>query len=233
MAHIRISDMAETNKPCEKAAKYGIRSLSDAELLAVILRSGTVEANVVHIAEQLLSLHPVHKGLTGLNYLTEEDLRSISGVGRVKALQVLAVTELSRRISRERTREQVRMNHPETIADYFREEVRYLEKERVYALFFNSACSLIRDVMISEGTVNRSLVTPREVFQEALRCGAVGLILLHNHPSGDCEPSHADLELTERFRSAGRILGIRLLDHIIIGGSDYVSFSERGLIHEV
>ena len=169
----------------------------------------------------------------GLNYLSMEELTEIPGIGNVKAVQIRAVTELSRRISREKTREQVRLNQPETIADYFREEVRYLEKERVYALFFNSACYLIRDVLISEGTVNRSLVSPREVFQEALRCGAVNLILLHNHPSGDCEPSVADLELTRRFKSAGAILGITLLDHIIIGGSSYVSFSERGLLDEV
>ncbi|MBQ9871265.1 MAG: DNA repair protein RadC [Eubacterium sp.] len=233
MSHVRISDMAETNKPYEKAVQYGIRSLSDAELLAVILRTGTKDVNVIHLAEQILSSHPVHKGLVGLNYLSMEELTEIPGIGNVKAVQIRAVTELSRRISREKTREQVRLNQPETIADYFREEVRYLEKERVYALFFNSACYLIRDVLISEGTVNRSLVSPREVFQEALRCGAVNLILLHNHPSGDCEPSAADLELTRRFKSAGAILGITLLDHIIIGGSSYVSFSERGLLDEV
>ena len=233
MSHVRISDMAETNKPYEKAVQYGIRSLSDAELLAVILRTGTKDVNVIHLAEQILSSHPVHKGLVGLNYLSMEELTEIPGIGNVKAVQIRTVTELSRRISREKTREQVRLNQPETIADYFREEVRYLEKERVYALFFNSACYLIRDVLISEGTVNRSLVSPREVFQEALRCGAVNLILLHNHPSGDCEPSAADLELTRRFKSAGAILGITLLDHIIIGGSSYVSFSERGLLDEV
>ena len=137
--------MAETNKPYEKAVQYGIRSLSDAELLAVILRTGTKDVNVIHLAEQILSSHPVHKGLVGLNYLSMEELTEIPGIGNVKAVQIRAVTELSRRISREKTREQVRLNQPETIADYFREEVRYLEKERVYALFFNSACYLIRD----------------------------------------------------------------------------------------
>lgn len=233
MQHLRISDMAEQSKPCEKAVRYGIGSLSDAELLAVILRSGTREENVVLLAEKILAMHPVHKGLTGLNYLTQEELLNIPGVGQVKAVQIRAVAELSRRMSRQESRALVKLDQPDTIAEYFREEVRYLERERVYALFFNSACVLLRDVLISEGTVDHSLASPREVFMEALRCGASSFVLLHNHPSGDCEPSGMDLALTERFKKAGDLMQIRLLDHIIIGGSHYVSFSERGYLNEV
>ena len=233
MTHFKISDMAEQSKPCEKALQFGIRSLSDSELLAVILRSGVPGANAIHLSEQILSLHPVYKGLMGLNYLTADELRTLPGVGNVKAVQILAVSELSRRISREETREEVRLNDPGSIADYFREEVRYLQKERVYALFFNTAGVLLRESMISEGTVDRSLASPREIYREALRVGATGLVVLHNHPSGDVEPSSMDLEMTRQIRSAGEIIGIRLLDHIIIGGSTYVSFSERGLLHEI
>lgn len=230
MTHLRISDMAETNKPCEKAVQYGIQSLSDAELLAVILRSGTREANVVHLAEEILSFHPLHKGLTGLNYLSFREMTEIPGIGKVKAVQLQAVAELSRRMARERTRELVQMNHPYTIAEYFREEVRYLQKERLYALFFNSANCLLRDVMISEGSVNQSVASPREVFVEALRCEAVSFVLLHNHPSGSTEPSSDDIRITDQFRQVGDLLGIRMLDHIIIGGSEYLSFNERGLL---
>ena len=230
MTNLRISDMAEQNKPCEKALQYGIQSLGDAELIAVILRSGTRETNVIRLAEQILAAHPVHKGLTGLNYLTTEELTEIPGIGTVKAVQLRAVAELSRRMARERTKQYVRMNDPNTIADYFREEVRYLEKERVYALFFNSANCFLRDVMISEGSVNASISSPREVFREALRYGAVSVVLLHNHPSGYVEPSEADISVTEQFRIVGDMLGIRLLDHIIIGGNEYLSFQERGLL---
>ena len=125
------------------------------------------------------------------------------------------------------------MFDPDSIADYFREEVRYLQKERVYALFFNHAGILLKDLMISEGTVDRSLASPREIYLEALKTGATGVVLLHNHPSGDCEPSTTDLEITDQIERAGRIIGIRLLDHIIIGGSSHFSFAERGLLHEV
>ena len=230
MTHFRISDMAEESKPCEKALQYGIRALTDAELLAVILRSGTRDTNVIHLAEQILTGHPIHKGLTGLNYLMTEDLMAIPGIGKVKAVQLQAVTELSRRMAREKTRHFVRMDDPETIADFFREEVRYLRKERVYALFFDSANHFLRDVMISEGSIDRSITSPREVFLEALRCGAVSFVLLHNHPSGCTNPSEADISITRLFREVGDMLGIRLLDHIIIGGSDHLSFLERGLL---
>ncbi len=233
MEHLRIPDMAEQSKPCEKALQYGIGSLSDAELLAVILRSGSRETNAIHLAEQILSLHPVHKGLCGINYLCLSELTSLPGVGTVKAVQIQAVAELSKRISREDNRARVRLSEPVSIVRYFREEVRYLEKERVYALFFNSACCLLKDVMISEGTVNRSLASPREIFQEALRCGAVSFVMLHNHPSGDCEPSKDDILLTKRLYRCGEFMGIRLMDHIVIGGSEYMSFSERGLLNEI
>ena len=233
MSHLRISDMAEQNKPCEKALQFGITSLSDPELLAVILRSGSRDTNAIHLSEQILTLHPVHKGLTGLNYLSADELIQLPGVGQVKAVQILAVSELSRRIAREKTRGHVRMNDPATIADYYREEVRYLQRERVYALFFNTAGMLLRERMISEGTVDRALISTREIYREALRCDSTGIVILHNHPSGDCEPSKTDLTLTGQIYNAGQLIGIPLLDHIIIGGSSYVSFAERGFMHEI
>lgn len=231
--HLRIADMAAQNKPCEKAERYGVQALSDAELLAVILRSGSREENVITMAERLLNLCPEHPGLSGLYYVSMKELLSVPGIGKVKAVQLKAVGELSRRISRERTREGVRLNRPESVAEYFREDLRYLTKERVCAAFFDTAGKLIREVTISEGTVNRSLISPREVFLEALACGAVSFILLHNHPSGSCEPSREDQIITSHLYELGELLGIRLLDHIIIGGSSYVSFAERGLLHEV
>jgi len=227
--HLRIADMAEQSKPCEKAEQYGIQCLSDAELLAVVLRSGTRSENVIDLAHRLLNLDPQHPGLTGLNYLSLKELKKLPGIGSVKAVQVKAVAELSRRMAREVTRGSVSLNSPETIADHFREDMRYLTRERVYAVFFDTSGKLIREAQISEGTVNRALISPREVFVEALSCGAVSFVLLHNHPSGDCTPSREDRYVTVHLRELGEMMGIKLLDHIIIGGSEHVSFAELGI----
>ncbi len=229
-SHLRIRDMSDHSKPTEKAESCGIRALSDAELLAVILRSGTREENVIALAERLLTLDSIHPGLTGLNYLSLKELMQLPGIGRVKAVQLKALTELSRRMAKEETRGRVRLNDPSSIADFFREDMRYLTKERVYAVFFDTAGNLLKEAMISEGTVNCSLISPREVFLEALSCGAVSMVLLHNHPSGDPEPSSADLAVTRNIHKLGEMLGIKLLDHIIIGGSLYVSLTERGIL---
>lgn len=230
--HLRIGDMAEQSKPCEKAMQYGVQVLTDAELLAVILRSGNRDENAIVLSERILNLDPLHPGLHGLNSLSMEKLLSVSGIGKVKAVQLKAITELSRRMSKEEARGSLSLDHPETIARFFREDMRYLEKERVYAAFFNSAGGLIKEVLISEGTVDKSLLTPREVFVEACECRAVSIVILHNHPSGDVEPSRYDIYMTAHIYEIGEMMGIRLLDHLIIGGGTYFSFAERGLLHE-
>ena len=231
--HLRISDMAAQSKPREKAERYGIRVLTDAELLAMILRSGSQDENVIVLCERLLNLDPKHPGLSGLNYLSQRELTKLPGIGPVKALQLLAVAELSRRMIREETRDHIRMNRPETIAGFFREDMRYLQRERVTAVFFDSAGNLLKEALISEGTVNRSLLSPREVFVEALACGAVYFVVLHNHPSGDPEPSPDDLAITRDLYILGNMLGIPLMDHIIIGNKEYVSLAERGCLNEI
>ncbi len=228
--HLRIADMAEQSKPCEKAEQYGIQCLSDAELLAVILRSGTRAENVIDLAHRLLNLDPQHPGLAGLNFLSLKELKELPGIGSVKAVQVKAVAELSRRMAKEKTRGSICLNSPETIAAYFREDMRYLTRERVYAVFFDTAGKLIREVQISEGTVNRALISPREIFVEAVSCGAVSFVLLHNHPSGDCTPSREDRYITVHLRELGEMMGITLLDHIIIGGNQHTSFAELGIM---
>ena len=230
--HLRIGDMADQNKPCEKAMQYGVQVLTDAELLAVILRSGNRTENVIVLSERLLNLDPLHPGLSGLNNISMEKLLSVSGIGKVKAVQLKAITELSRRMSKEEARGRLSLNDPGSIAQFFREDMRYLQKERVYAAFFNTAGGLIREVLISEGTVDKSLLTPREVFVEACECRAVSMVILHNHPSGDIEPSRQDIYQTSHIYEIGEMMGIRLLDHIIIGGGTYFSFAERGLLHE-
>lgn len=229
---ICMKEMSETERPYEKAHRYGASTLSDAELLSVILRTGSRKANALSTAYRILDAHPVHKGIVGLNYLTLKDLEDIDGVGRVKAIQMKCLAEISRRMSRAVHKPFISFQSPQSIADYYMEKTRYLEKEHVYMLMFDSKHKLIKDVRISEGTINSSMLSPREVFVEALRYEAVFIILIHNHPSGDPTPSIQDIDITNRIYDAGMLIGINLSDHIILGNNCYVSLAERGIFDE-
>lgn len=217
-------------RPYEKCLRYGAGVLSDAELLAVILRTGAVGTDSVTLAEQILHLTPGHSGLASLYRLSVDELCRLRGVGRVKAIQVQCIGELSRRISKSMAAEGISMNHPDTIARYYMEDMRHLTQEHLVLLLLNSKTRLIRDVVLFKGTVNSSILSPREVLIEALRSDAVYMILLHNHPSGDPEPSKEDIGITKRIREAGAIIGIQLIDHIIIGDNQYISLKERGIL---
>lgn len=227
---MKITDYAVTERPYEKCLEYGPGVLSDAELLAIFIRTGSKNLNAIQTANIILDAHPVHKGLAGLNFLSIKDLTKISGVGQVKAIQMMCISELSKRLSKASYKPFIQFDSPDTVADYFMEETRYLTKERVYALLFDSKHKLLKSLMISEGTVNQSLITPRELFIEALRYEAVYVILIHNHPSGDPSPSQADINLTDRVKDAGSIIGIELSDHIILGNNCYFSMAERSLL---
>ena len=231
MNKLRIKDMADNERPVEKLAYYGADKLSDAELLAIILRTGSNDMSVIELSQMILNSHPIHKGLKGLNYRYIEDLIQIPGVGRVKASQIIAITEISRRMSSENSIDKIRLDSPDTVADYFMEEVRYLTKERVYALYFSTANDLIHKTMISEGTLDRSIMSPRDIFKEALRLDAASIILIHNHPSGNPRPSDMDIIITKRIKQLGEDMGIKLLDHIIIGDGIYYSLLENELIN--
>lgn len=227
---IIMKEISETERPYEKSYKYGVEILSDAELLAVILRTGSRQANALSTAYRILDAHPIHKGIVGLNYLTTEELEDISGVGKVKAIQMKCLAEISKRMAKASLKPFISFESPQSIADYFMENTRYLEKEYVYILMFDSKHKLLKDVRLSEGTVNSSLLSPREVFTTALKFDAVYIVLVHNHPSGDPSPSRQDIEITDRVSSAGRMIGIELSDHIILGNNCYVSLAERGII---
>ena len=232
VTRICMKEMSETERPYEKAYRYGASTLSDAELLSVILRTGSRKANALSTAYRILDAHPVHKGIVGLNYLTLKDLEDIDGVGRVKAIQMKCLAEISRRMSRAVHKPFISFQSPQSIADYYMEKTRYLEKEYVYMLMFDSKHKLIKDVRISEGTINSSLLSPREVFVEALRYDAVFIILIHNHPSGDPTPSIQDIYITNRIYDAGMLIGINLSDHLILGNNCYESLAERGIFDE-
>ena len=232
MENLRVVDMADDEKPVEKALMYGVASLSNAELLAIIIKCGTKEHSAIQLAQMILNKDPVYKGLQGLNYLSLDDLTSISGIKKMKAAQIMAVTEISRRMSRNSFKDKLKLNDPKSIADYYMEKVRYLTREKVFVLYLSSSLNLLYEEQLSEGTIDRSLVSAGEVFKKALKINATCLILLHNHPSGDPTPSEADISITRKLVKSGEMLGIKVVDHIIIGDKKYFSIAERGYINE-
>lgn len=219
--------LPQEEQPYEKLERYGAKVLSDAELLAIVLRCGTKKESSIQIARRIILSN--HRGLSGLHILSDIELRSIQGIGRVKALQLKAIAEISNRMSKSYAVNFFRVNSPSSVANIYMEEMRYLEKEHIKVVFLDTKNAIIKDKDISIGTVNASLVDPREVFREALNFGAVHIILIHNHPSGDPSPSKDDIEVTKRIVDAGKIIGIELIDHIIIGDGKYLSLKEEGL----
>ena len=210
-----IKNMPESERPYEKCQKYGVKSLSDAELLAVIIKSGTKNKRSIDLAMQVLGADD-QDGLAGMCRLTFQDLTKIKGVGTVKALQILCTIELSRRIAKASLGDRYVFDSAEAIAAYYMEDLRHLKQEHLILLMLDTKNQLIADSMITKGTVNAAMISPREIFIEAMKHEAVNIILVHNHPSGHPVPSQADIEITKNIASVGKLLGIHLLDHIII-----------------
>lgn len=231
MEHIKMKDIPANDRPYEKCLRLGPEGLSEAELLAVIIRTGSRNSSSLKLAQKVLELNYPGDGILGLCRLSLEELKKIEGIGTVKGIQLLCIGELSKRISRRSAvaRSAV-FDSPESVAEYYMEEVRHLQQEHLYAMLLNTKQTLIRDLLISKGTVNASLASPREIFIEALRHQAVSLILVHNHPSGDSTPSRDDSLLTRRVREAGNLIGIQLLDHVVIGDNNFCSFKKEGML---
>ena len=231
MERITMKDIPEDDRPYEKCLKCGPEGLSDAELLSIIIRTGSKEDNSLGLAQKILALNYPKEGILGLLHLSLPELMQIKGIGRVKGAQLLCIGELSRRIWKKAALEDVvSFTNPVDIMNYYVEDLRHKEQEQIRIMLLNTKGALIRDVLISQGTVNSSVVSPREIFLEALKYHAVNLILVHNHPSGDPAPSQEDIQLTRRVKEAGELIGIRLLDHIIIGDNSYISLREGGIL---
>jgi len=226
-----IRQIPEAERPYEKCLRLGPEGLTDAELLAVILRSGTKGVSSISLADEILDLCRFNRGLTGIYHLTVDQLCSISGVGQVKALQVLCIGELSKRIAQTSASGGLTFCDPDAIAAYYMEAMRHEEQEVVRCMMLNVKNRMIGDVLLTRGTVNLSLISPRELFICALSYHAVHMILVHNHPSGDASPSDEDISVTRRIRDAGELLGIDLLDHIIIGDRCYTSLREKYILN--
>lgn len=220
-------NLPQEDKPYERCIRHGVQSLSNRDLLAVILRTGAKGRNVMELAGELLRLVPEREGFTGLRRLSLDELSKVKGIGKVKAVQLKCLLEIARRIAREEAGEGTYFTSPSAVANYYMEDLRHEEQEVLLLLMLNQRGRLIKERYMFKGTVNASVISPREIFVEALAARAVQIILLHNHPSGDASPSQEDLNVTRRIKEAGQLLGIALTDHIIIGEHAYVSLREE------
>lgn len=225
-----IKNLLKEERPYEKCGRFGAESLTDTELLAVLLRSGIKGENALETAKKILYPDGMHGGLLKLPSYSKEALMKIPGIGEVKAVQILCLCEMARRIAKEKAKGPLCFDKPETIAAYYMEDMRHLKQEELVLLMLNTKSRLLGETKISKGTVNMSVISPRELFIEALQKNAVMIILLHNHPSGDPKPSREDILVTKKIAKAGELIGIRLLDHIIIGDQTYTSLAEQGWI---
>lgn len=219
-------ELPKSLQPYERCLADGPSVLNDAELLAVILRTGSVGENSIALASRLLGMG----GLAELTSMSIVQLQKIRGIGRVKAVQIKCIGELCKRMARARSSVQQVFSSPDRIAEYYMEELCREDREKTILLLLNNKSHLLHDTVLTVGTVNCSLLSPREVFLEAFRYEAVNIALIHNHPSGDPTPSMQDIAVTRQIARAGELLNIFLVDHIIIGDHTYISLKERGYI---
>ena len=219
--------MLKEEMPRERLEKYGVSALSNAELLALILATGTRHKSVLSISNELLQKSGSLKGLFDLEL---SELKEIDGIGEIKAGKLLAIFEIAKRVHCMSYERKVLLDRPEKVFDYIKFKYIGEKRECIYAISLDSKNQLISADLISIGTVNYSVAHPREIFKYAIKHSAVSLLLIHNHPSGHLEPSREDLNLTRRVESAGEIIGIKLLDHIIVSDESYYSLKENCLM---
>lgn len=227
-----MREIPEHDRPRERLERLGAESLTDAELLAILLRTGRKGMSVVHLAEALLKRFD---GLERLGQQSVSEMAGVDGIGKAKAVLLKAAFALHQRVNN-RVMEQLPLDHPDRIYKVMVERVRFLTVEVLHGLALDSKLRLIRSYKISSGLLNQTLVHAREVFREAISASAAYLVLVHNHPSGDPKPSADDIRTTKEIRQAGEVVGIQLLDHVIVGRpsdlhpNGYVSFKECGLL---
>ncbi|MFJ8067949.1 DNA repair protein RadC [Peribacillus sp. NPDC096447] len=222
-----IRDYPKEERPRERFLQDGPQSLSNQELLALLLRTGSREESVLQLSGRLINSF---KGLRLLKEASVEELTVIKGIGEAKAIQILASVELGRRINNLNDQDRYVIRSPEDGANYCMEEMRFLSQEHFVCLYLNTKNQVLQKTTVFIGSLNASIVHPREVFKEAFKRSAASIICLHNHPSGDPSPSREDIEVTKRLVECGKIIGIAVLDHIIIGEHKYVSLKEKGYL---
>jgi len=225
--NVGIKELPSDERPRERLLKYGPSSLSAAELIAIVLRTGTRDQSAISLAQALLHKHG---GLRGLSRASIADIKKLKGVGDVKGIQIAAFVELGKRLAVPHEGDDPPINSPDDAAQLLMPFLRGSHKEEFWALLLNTKNSLIRKVLISVGGLDSSIVQPAAVFKEAVAGGARSIIVVHNHPSGDPTPSPEDRLVTARLVEAGKVMGIDVLDHLILGDGRYVSLKERGMM---
>ena len=219
------------NLPYEKFISYGAETLTDSELLAIIIRTGTHEMSARELGEEVLKAASQYgNGLLGLYQIPLKELIQVKGIGKVKAVKLKALTELCTRMAQTKAKEHLSFTEPHSVADYYMERFRHEKVEHILLLLFASGLHLLEEQLISTGTANASLLSPREVYISAFRSQAAHIMLLHNHPGGNPTPSNNDISITVKIAEIGKTIDISLLDHIIIGDNSYFSFKESKLI---
>lgn len=223
--HLTMKELPDSEKPYEKCMHFGPESLSDAELLAVIIRSGTCGKKSIDVAQDFL--HVRKKNLLNLYEMTLDEMQKIPGIGKIKAIQLKCIAELSKRIVLAKYENGVLLDNASAIAAYYMERLRHEKQEFLLVCMFDSKCRLLEDAVMSKGSATSAFVPPREIFLAALQANAIHIVVLHNHPSGVAEPSTEDDAVTIRLIECGKMLGIPVSDHIIIGDQTYYSYREQ------
>ncbi len=223
----KVKDWPENERPRERLVRYGAESLSDAQLLAIILRTGSGQRGVLSLAMTLLE---TFKELRNIDAASISELASLKGLGTAKIAQIKAAFELGKRLMSESSGGKPVFSSGHALYSYFAPRFKSLKKEFFISVLLDTKNRLIRESKVSEGTLTNSLIHPREAFREAIKESAASVIFVHNHPSGDPAPSRDDIAVTERLRVAGEIIGIQVLDHIILGDGRYVSLKEKGVL---
>ena len=226
---IMVRDLPLSERPREKLSLYGASCLSNAELLAILLRTGTREESALRIAENVLASCK-ETGILAIVHLSPVELSAIHGVGPTKAATILAAVELGRRLSQKAAERVEIIRGPEDAAHFAMPRFRHEQKEHFAVILLNTKNHIISMPEISVGSLSASIVHPREVFQAAVKHAAAAMILIHNHPSGDPSPSREDISVTQRLVKAGKVMDIPVLDHVILGDNRFVSMKEKGLL---
>ena len=224
---LKIKELPESERPYEKLELYGEKNLSNSELLAIIIKSGTKEETSVQIAQRILNLNydPQMGDLNFLKNMSLEELMQIKGIGRVKAIQLKAVCELSIRMSKPSNYKKVQIKSTEHIANLVMQELKLEKREYVKLFLLNTKNEILKNVDIAIGGTNFANVNTKEIISEALKIEAPKMILVHNHPTGDSTPSQMDIKFTDKLYNAAKLFDIELLDHIVIGNNNFKSIS--------
>ncbi len=219
-----IKDLPLKEKPREKAKKYGITSLSEIELLAILLRTGTKNVSAIDLARKLLL---EYQDLKGLLHARINSLKKIPGMGEVKAITILSALELGKRLQENDCQEKIQIKESKDVYTYFASLFLYSEQEKFYVILLDSKNYVLNKKLLFVGTANQSLIHPRDIFKEAILNNAVKILCIHNHPSGRVNPSFADEQVTKKIKKIGDLMGITLVDHVIIAKDNYYSFLEN------